>query len=69
MLSRTEGSIGVVGEGIGLGSTLEDVEDSGAGVLDAPRNRIWDSRRETECRMRASSTAGSTFLANKASVS
>jgi len=64
MLSLIEGSTGVNGGGIRPADKL-DGEDSCVGVLDVPRNTIWVSRRDSECRMRAISVVGSTLLARK----
>ena len=68
MLSLTEGSVGVNDGGIGPARILEG-EGSCDGVLDAPRETIWVSRRDSECRMRAISVVGSTLLAKKANAS
>ena len=67
MLSLMEGSVGVDGGGIGPGRMLEG-EGSCVGVLDVPRETIWVSRRDSECRIRAISAVGSTALAKKANL-
>lgn len=64
MLSLVEGSPAFEDGIAGTASTPDD-EASCVGVLDVPRNTIWVSRRDSECRIRAISAVGSTLLAKK----
>lgn len=62
-----EGSVGVEDADTGPAGTFDD-EASWVGVPDAQRDRTCVSRRDRECRIRASSAVGSTFLMNEVNV-